>query len=1118
MAARPSQFPAFLQLNYEENGVFSRFQSDVANATSAAQGKFDSTFNEINSTLNRALTMPRNAFGALDLGASSLRQAAAASQERARAATEMAGAMATAAREEGDYSRQARLSVAAAEALAREERDAAAAALAHADAVEQVQGRLNRAARSSTALTVSTQRSSLAMQTGTASVGAQRFAYQQLGQQLNDVTIQAQQGVNPFVILTQQGSQAAFAMSYFGGKAGAVGRFLAGPWGAAVFIAVAALGSLTKGMFDNADAAKMAETGASGLSQAQSVLGDIFDLTSGKLQHQNELLILNARLTAINLRAEAAASQASSIKTLGQVGDRQTSGGTRARAIAGSILPDGIGNLVAGDYYGARANAQALTDLENRRRTGKITPSQALQASEDLDFTGLKISAGEYQQALIDRVSSGIKTQTADAIDKSLDDGTLAKELRRVGRPHKPKKARDTSGQEAREQERIGDLARKSADEIARVNEQFDRQPTLVDKSAQAVRKLEGVIAELSKPKNAKLPGVAKLIDEARDVQAKARNAINNEIDKTIERDEQELELLSLQAAGLRDVAEIRKRIRAEDERLGLSAKLKDLADEKRAAEGILADTSATADEHARAAGIIAGMPQQIAEIGDQQDRVANAAERQYFAALKYSVEIERANALMNAQLGVVSSVRSEIESFLGGQSSGKNFLSTITDQFAQLRGKNLFDALFGDAFASLEEQLRRDSPLGKANERLRDGVDVAGSEARRLGKELREVTDGIAAARLTGTAGLTGESAPSAANDGETIVVVGQRPIDLAKASVTDLADAMGIAISQPLTTALDQVFGTKFFQQFSREFGGAIAGYAQGGIPGALAGVLKEVGAKTLNANLWGNANKALKGSATGTTTAGIMKALGIKTSTTGAQLGGAIGSFLPIPGGNIIGAIAGGLFGGLFKKSPRGAAVITSATQSSISGNKGDVRDALSGTAGSVQDGLRRIADALGAELGSFSVSIGKYKDWFRVSASGSRSVGDKKFPKRAGSDLIYDGQDEAEAIKAAIINAISDGAIKGLREGTQRLLRAGKDVEAQISKALSFESVFTRLKAYKDPVGAALDTLDKEFKRLQDIFKEAGASAEEYAQLEELYGIERAKAIKEAGESV
>ncbi|MEP6868704.1 MAG: DnaB-like helicase N-terminal domain-containing protein [Novosphingobium sp.] len=82
----------------------------------------------------------------------------------------------------------------------------------------------------------------------------------------------------------------------------------------------------------------------------------------------------------------------------------------------------------------------------------------------------------------------------------------------------------------------------------------------------------------------------------------------------------------------------------------------------------------------------------------------------------------------------------------------------------------------------------------------------------------------------------------------------------------------------------------------------------------------------------------------------------------------------------------------------------------------------------------------------------------------------------------------------------------------------LLASGKDLQAALTKAVSFESVFTRLKAYTDPVGAALDTLDKEFGKLKSIFTEASASTQEYADLEKLYGLERAKAVKAATDQI
>ena len=71
-----------------------------------------------------------------------------------------------------------------------------------------------------------------------------RFASVQLGQQLQDVVIQAQMGTNAFVILAQQGSQMAFALTEAGGKVGAPARIMAGWQGAIVFAGIALAGQL----------------------------------------------------------------------------------------------------------------------------------------------------------------------------------------------------------------------------------------------------------------------------------------------------------------------------------------------------------------------------------------------------------------------------------------------------------------------------------------------------------------------------------------------------------------------------------------------------------------------------------------------------------------------------------------------------------------------------------------------------------------------------------------------------------------------------------------------------------------------------------------------------------
>jgi murein DD-endopeptidase MepM/ murein hydrolase activator NlpD len=64
----------------------------------------------------------------------------------------------------------------------------------------------------------------------------------QMGYQMQDVVASWASGINPLVILAQQGGQTASAMSMMGGTVGRVAAFFAGPWGAAIIGATLLLG------------------------------------------------------------------------------------------------------------------------------------------------------------------------------------------------------------------------------------------------------------------------------------------------------------------------------------------------------------------------------------------------------------------------------------------------------------------------------------------------------------------------------------------------------------------------------------------------------------------------------------------------------------------------------------------------------------------------------------------------------------------------------------------------------------------------------------------------------------------------------------------------------------
>lgn len=295
---------------------------------------------------------------------------------------------------------------------------------------------------------------------------------------------------------------------------------------------------------------------------------------------------------------------------------------------------------------------------------------------------------------------------------------------------------------------------------------------------------------------------------------------------------------------------------------------------------------------------------------------------------------------------------------------------------------------------------------------------------------------------------------------------------------------------LGDEMLSVLDNVFGSR--GSFSKVLesaglgsaaGSLVLGGSNSGIGSAVGGALGEVAGKALGKGMSG-------------------------------ILGSAMG-----PLGSVVGGILGGALGGAFKKTTSGFAVISNRGVTS-GGNNADLAKGAANTGDSISAKLTAIAEQLGGNVGNYDVSIGtRSSGWISVSASGSSQVADKNWKKRnVGGDLIYDGKDAEEAARIALLNAIQDGAVQGIRAGAQTLLKAGKDLDRQLQRALDFETVFSDLKGYRDPVGAALDTLDHQFTRLQDIFAEAGASAAEYADLEALYGIKRAEAIDQANDKI
>ena len=249
---------------------------------------------------------------------------------------------------------------------------------------------------------------------------------------------------------------------------------------------------------------------------------------------------------------------------------------------------------------------------------------------------------------------------------------------------------------------------------------------------------------------------------------------------------------------------------------------------------------------------------------------------------------------------------------------------------------------------------------------------------------------------------------------------------------------------------------------------------------------------------------------GASMGGTVAGL-----VGGDSTGGQIGGALGAVALGPLGGIVGGLLGGLVGNLFKKTPTGSAVITGtgAGDMSVNGNKQSVRDNLNTLGTSVQSGVQGVADMFGAMIGDFNVSVGQRGDYYRVSKSGSTAVGNKTYPDRMRSDVLYDGKDAEQAIKIAIADAVGDGALVGVSDFTKRIISNDPNLDRAASIAKQYEDILTSLTAFKDPIKGAVDASIKAIDNLIASMKKSGATTEELGKVEEWRAIKLDEVLKQ-----
>lgn len=873
----------------------------------------------------------------------------------------------------------------------------------------------------------------------TAAAGRQRAAYQQLGFQVQDVFQQFALGINPLVILAQQGGQVTSALALMGGaQEGAQSKFtrfmtfLSGPWGAALLGAVTIGGLLAQSLFDNEDAADRATQANDAFASAQSQLAKVMNLTTGEISSQNVVLREQIRLLAQKQIVEGRQAERNAIKALGDVGRPGLftlfgANDSDRAAFESSTRP--VRQLTDDLIKGTLAASDFRKEIERLDKQGRLGGEDALTVVE----RGLNLALAQQDQL--------IGQQTLDALDGK----GLAPGLRRDG-PKARKPPKDTSAEKAaREAERLLDFTASTEERVQRISEQFDAQPRLIDQAAKASRELDDIQAEVEKRLKANPEQIKKLtaaIDAAR---GPIEDSLLRPFREMEEAGNRQIDQMVLLLQGRETEAEALERIEQFQARNG------DLTEEQR--QAILAQVEAE---------------RELGRLIEDRGRTLS---------------------IYNAS---IDDTRAALEDLLSG-GSGRDFLKSIEQNFKQLQGRLLTEQLFGDALRELEEFASGRTSLKTQTEKLVEDLAIPGPVANKLATAMEEAAAKInQAAQRIANPGLA-TTVPNAVPAGEgelgkvledgTIGVTGKRlddgPVEVTFApTARQFIEATGTKLAKSWLKPLESLLGPNLVDGLASVFGGAVAGRAEAGNIGALLGGLKSIegipdGIKKALGGTDG-AGGAYGGAVAGFRTSQVLDLLGVGNSRTGAAIGGAIGSAIPIPGGEIIGSIAGGLIGQALKPAQRGSATITSVDgDASSRGNSQERIQASLGLAGGVQQRLRQIAEEFDAEIGSFAVSIGQRGKDFRVDTSGQG----RTKTKRGAVDF---GQDEDAAVAFALRDAISDGAIKGLSEAIQKALNSNPDVDKAIKEALKVRDVEELLEG----IGGKLQKEVRDFDRQAD----------------------------------
>lgn len=376
----------------------------------------------------------------------------AARQQQKQAARE-AAAVAAAAAKEATAAKRAQVAAEKEAALAAQQQAAAEKADANAlqelrssvDSTYAAQMRYNQTMQKATSLLMQNklqagewstiQKMARAqMDLNVRSLGRQNAMYVQLGYQAQDVTASLASGINPLVVLAQQGGQTAAALSTMGGTAGRVAAFFAGPWGAAIIGATLLLGYLweqysagekaTKDLMNAEDEHKMSvkeltealneyidTQKKANETAAQGALDQAVATRSAQLDVINRMKQAQLDLTQAQLDYNAAKGAGDEVLTLIMLGRLKLA----QRAVANLADTYKLAQQAAQEAAANEAQVTSeMTDLDIKKQmeqTAALGTFRREFAKAGADVTKQAIATSNYNQALVEIKTRYLKLQ-----------------------------------------------------------------------------------------------------------------------------------------------------------------------------------------------------------------------------------------------------------------------------------------------------------------------------------------------------------------------------------------------------------------------------------------------------------------------------------------------------------------------------------------------------------------------------------------------------------------------------------------------------------------------------------------------------------------------------------